>query len=134
MATNGQLLIVRRHVALAIGATTLDTGITQVNLGVDPPLGGSVTIASRVMVVPMSPYVNWTSVTHGEPYLSGGTIHVDFDNESGLIAPVNIMFLAPSTFIGPIDVDLYTIAPPACATPTVVTLDNLAVSPPSFGL
>lgn len=129
--SNGQLLIVRRHLVLGAGATTLNTGIRQVSLAVDPPLGGSDTIPSRVMIVPMAPYPRWDNVTHGEPYLADNAVNIDFNN-SGSSVTVNVMIFAPSTFVGPVDADLYTIGDSGCATTTVVTIDNLAVSPPAF--
>jgi hypothetical protein len=128
--SNGQLLIVHRRVTLGAGATTVDTGITQLNLAVDPPLGGSASIASRVMVVPMAPYPSWDNVTHGEPFLSNNTVNIAFDNSGGSTT-INIMIFAPATFVGPIDADLYEIN---CQSFTVVTVDNLAVAPPAFQL
>lgn len=113
----GQLLIRRMQLALAPGATDVDTGLVQANLGVnpDPPVGGvdGVT-ASRVMVDVLPPWPAWANLTVSEPVLDPvtKTVHVIFTNAGGT-AHINVLFWDPHTLMGPVDADVYTI-PSTC--------------------
>jgi hypothetical protein len=129
--SDGQLLVVRRAITLVNGDVVVDTGLCQLNLGVTPPLDGSDTVPSRVMVVPMAPLADWAGVTHGEPFIASGTVQVVFHGVGATV--VNVMFLAPAEFMGPIDVDhVYEIEAADCNSFTVITYDNLSVQPPNI--
>lgn len=107
----GQLLLVRRQLTLADGVTTVDTGITQVSLATDPPVGGVEAsegvagTASRVQVLPLAPLQAWTTgqIEHGEPRLNAsGTIEVDFWVAAGTgPQTINVLFWDPHTSITP---------------------------------
>jgi hypothetical protein len=125
----GELLWRRRHITLAPGVQVVDTGLTQVNRSFagmslnEPPLG--VTIAppgpadgalpaSRVQVIPMSPYIpTWNDITHGEPFVdpATGTVKVTFNNATPGSPPpsvtVNVLFWDPHAIAGPGDATTY---------------------------
>lgn len=122
----GQLLVVRKNMLLAGGATTVDTGLRAENRGYgndsngEPGDNGSNPVLavpgvpSRVQVVPMAPTSAWANITHGEPYVAPNangdpTVHVDFANAGGP-ATINAMFWNPHSLIGPCQCDTY-IAP-----------------------
>lgn len=109
----GELLIHRMQVTLGSGDTEVDTGVTQANLGVqpDPPVGGSDTVPSRIMVKILPPIDNWGGVTISEPVLDPvtNTVHVTFTNP-GAATTVNVLIWDPHTLMGPVDADLYAIA------------------------
>lgn len=116
----GQLLWRRRQIALGPGVTDVDTGICQVSqaLGNDPPMSGTIPTlldpdgtASRIQVIPMSPLPLWQAVTHSEPAVVNGTVHVLFTN-SGPPTTINVLFWDPHTHIGPGDADTYNPANP----------------------
>lgn len=121
----GQLLVVRRHLTLQEGITTVDTGITQASLGVDPPVGGTnatadaAGVASRVEVKMLAPIAPWVTgnIRHGEPRLNdAGTIEVDFWVEAGTgEQEINVLFWDPHTAVTPMDADAYTES--VCAQP-----------------
>lgn len=106
----GHLLNHRMQLALAAGANDIDTGICQVNLAMspDPPLGGVAGVtASRVMVVVLPPFDNWSGVTIGEPTLDPvtNTVHVVFTAPGDVT--VNVMIWNPHTHVCPLSADLY---------------------------
>ncbi len=104
----GQLLINRRRLSLSAGANVIDTGLRQTNLNFDPdpPLGGSVSVASRVMVVPLPPTNAWAGVSISEPVLgAGGTVEVTFNAPDPVV--LNVMFWDPHTFICPMNAEPY---------------------------
>lgn len=101
----GQLLWNRVRLTLPpVQSFTVDTGLTQLSKNFDasslnePTLGG---LASRVQVIPLLPIDNWTNVSHGEPYLLNGTVHVDFTSIGEGPVTINVLFWDPHTVIGP---------------------------------
>ena len=121
MTIAGQLLVARKRLNLAAGVlTNVDTGLTQKSfafpsgdapIGVEqalPPADGA-DPASRVMVIPLAPTLQWAGVTHGEPYLDTdtNTIHVVFLNNSEGAVDINVLFWLPHSGIGPVEADTY---------------------------
>jgi hypothetical protein len=123
----GELLIHRMQVTLGTGDTDVDTGVTQANLGVqpDPPVGGSSTVPSRIMVKVLPPIDNWSGITISEPVLDPGTntVHVTFTNP-GAAAVVNVLIWDPHTLMGPVDADLYAVPPPPPSGAPPVSLEQ----------
>lgn len=126
----GQLLISRQRLTLADGITSVDTGLSQVNLGVTPPLDGqnvtatTAAIASRVQVQPLAPTAAWTTgnIHHDEPYLdpTTNTVWVDFWVETGTgPQTINVLFWDPHSMISPMTADAY-IPSLACNPPLEV--------------
>lgn len=109
-----QLMWNRVHQTLPLGYTTVDTGLTQVSQAFsnssvnEPPLDGSIAIASRVQVIPLSPIPYWYSITHAEPFVNAnGTVSVRFRNTGQGTVTINILFWNPHTDVGPGDADTY---------------------------
>jgi hypothetical protein len=121
MSIAGQLLLSRQRITLQPGVpTNIDTGLTQGSLAAQsgdapvgliqatPPADGA-TPASRVMVVPLAPILEWGGVTHGEPYFDTdtNTVHVVFALSSESAQEINVMFWDPHTAVGPVDAETY---------------------------
>jgi len=106
---SGSLLLNRRRLSLEVGATPVDTQLRQTehNFAPDPPLFGLLTVASRVMVVPLPPLTSWTGVRHTEPYEGpNGNVWVDFEVQ-GSPTTLNVLFWDPHTFICPVSAAPY---------------------------
>lgn len=121
----GALLWNRQRLTLAVGLTTIDTGLRQVSkafgnsslgeplLGIEaaPPGPADGTApASRVMVIPQPlNYDKWSLVTHGEPFVdpATGTVKVTFSNTDLNPVTVNVLFWDPYPIAGPGDADTY---------------------------
>jgi hypothetical protein len=120
----GQLLWNRMHLTLPAGVTEVDTGLCQPSLafehgepildGEDPSIPIPAGIASRVMVHPMMPTINWAYITHAEPYVSAttGTVWVSFFN-SEAETTINVLFWDPHLLVSPGDADTYNDLLPA---------------------
>jgi hypothetical protein len=112
----GNLLWRRMRLTLGTGATAVDTGLRQQNQNFeagDPPLAGSATVASRVMVIPLAPTDAWSGITHAEPVLDATTktVHVTFTNPGEGPVTVNCLFWDPHSEVGPGQADTY-VQPP----------------------
>lgn len=98
----GQLLWNRVKDTLEVETKIFDTGLCQKSAAEDP------NFASRVMVIPQAPLASWDSVTIGEPYMLNGTVHVALTKSQGETVEIRVLFWAPHTVVGPVDVDPYT--------------------------
>lgn len=111
----GQLLWNRMQISLAVGATPVDTGLTQVsqafgNSSVDEPgLVAVGSVGSRVQIIPLAPTTAWALVTHSDPTVVDGTVRVTFSNNGQGPVIINVLFWDPATIAGPGDADLYAI-------------------------
>lgn len=109
----GQLLLNRRRLTLQPGVTTVDTLLQQTNLNFDPDpeLDGADppnAVASRVMVIPMSPLPEWDTIIHDEPKLGAGdTVEVRFNNTDEQAHTINVLFWNPHTRVCPVSADPY---------------------------
>lgn len=100
----GQLLWNRIKTDNIVGETDYrcNTGLCQKSMAEDPDF------ASRVMVIPQAPLSAWADVSIGEPFMTNGVVHVDFSYDGQAEAVIlNVLFWAPHTVAGPVDVDLY---------------------------
>lgn len=84
----------RRHLALAAGTTTVDTGLEIHSNGYPGPPGNA-TVPSRVQVIPLSPISGWTGVTHADPTYDAvtGVISVAFTAADN--TDINVLFWLP---------------------------------------
>lgn len=112
----GALLWNRQRIELqANSASFHDTGLHQPNKSFadyspnEPAINQYAAIGSRIQVIPMSPLPEWTTISHGEPFLDpDGKIMVQFFN-SDLYNnhTINVLFWDPHSMVGPGDADTY---------------------------
>lgn len=121
----GQLLWSRRQITLVSGSgapNIIDTGICQKSLafgtdpvlnGVEPSMGDQDGTPSRVQVIPLAPLTGgmtpgrWDNVSHSEPYVLNGTVHVHFTVSSELGTTINVLFWDPHSILGPGEAETY---------------------------